>query len=183
MRDTNPIPEPAHDARAVFEILVREHADMLTLYIRSIVRDPGSIDDLFQETMLVAWRRLADYDRTRPFAPWLRGIAAKLALARHRERGRLIQLADEATLAAIDERFDTLARRPGDTFRDRIGRVALCITRLPEDFREVIDMAYTRGMQLRQIADALELNEETVKKRIQRARRVLADCVIDGEPA
>ena len=35
--------------------------------------------------MLTAWRRLGDYDHTRPFGPWLRGIATRLVL-RHRDR-------------------------------------------------------------------------------------------------
>ena len=64
------------DARAVFDILVHEHADMLAAYLRTLLGRDSSLDDIFQETMLVAWRRLEDYDRSRPFAPWLRGIAA-----------------------------------------------------------------------------------------------------------
>ena len=35
---------------------------------------PGNHVDLFQETMVVAWRRLDDFDHTRPFGPWLRGL-------------------------------------------------------------------------------------------------------------
>ena len=66
------------DARKLFETLVREHADMLTVYLRSALGDTSDVDDLFQETMVVAWRRLDDFDQTRPFGPWLRGIARNL---------------------------------------------------------------------------------------------------------
>ena len=61
------------DAADVFAILVREHADRLLAYLRATV-PASSVDDLFQETVLVAWRRLPDYDRARPFGAWLRGI-------------------------------------------------------------------------------------------------------------
>src|SRR5438477_13029302 len=40
----------AMDAEGLFEILMREHAGMLTVYLRSVVHDPASEDDLFQET-------------------------------------------------------------------------------------------------------------------------------------
>jgi len=37
--------------------------------------DQTAADDIWQETMLVAWRRFDDDDTTRPFGAWLRGIA------------------------------------------------------------------------------------------------------------
>ena len=60
------------DAKKLFETLVREHADMLTVYLRAALGDVPEVDDLFQETMIVAWRRLDDFDQTRSFAAWLR---------------------------------------------------------------------------------------------------------------
>src|SRR4030095_1216705 len=85
---TPPVNQPptGPSARQVFEILVHEHADMLTAFLRSLVLDSSAIHDLFQETMLVAWRRLADYDRARPFGPWLRGIAGVLVMEHRRKR-------------------------------------------------------------------------------------------------
>jgi RNA polymerase sigma factor (sigma-70 family) len=74
------------DDRDIFTILVRENTDMLTAYLRSVVRDPATVDDLFQETMLTAWRKLDEFDRRRPFGAWLRGIAARLVLAERRKR-------------------------------------------------------------------------------------------------
>ena len=169
--------DPSHPGRTVFEILVREHADMLTAYLRSLVRDPGTVDDLFQETMLTAWRRLDDYDRSRPFAPWLRGIARNLALASHRTASRVLYTEDQTILEDLDKRFDRFGSLPGDGFRDRLAHVADCLGHLPETFREALSMVYSRNMLCRQVAESLSLNEETVKKRVQRARQMLADCV------
>jgi RNA polymerase sigma-70 factor (ECF subfamily) len=63
------------DAKTLFETLVREHADMLTVYLRSALGDVSDVYDLFQETMIVAWRRLDDFDHRRSFGAWLRGVA------------------------------------------------------------------------------------------------------------
>ena len=68
-------------AKRAFEILVRENSRMLLVYLRSLVRDEAAIDDLFQETMMVAWRRLDQCDLGRPFGPWVRGITSRIVLA------------------------------------------------------------------------------------------------------
>ena len=73
------------DIKSVFEILIRENTDMLLAYLRSAVRDEHAIDDLYQEIFLTAWKRLEDYDRQRPFGPWLRGIASRVVLAYYRK--------------------------------------------------------------------------------------------------
>lgn len=165
----------------IFEILVREHADMLTAYLRSVLDDTSSVDDLFQETMIVAWRRLADYDRSRPFGPWLRGIARNIALAHFRRRAAQPVWCSDAVLETIDRRFEEMGRRSGDTFRDRVERLLDCITRLPDGLRRVVEFAYGRGMLLRQIAISLDEQEEAIKKRAQRARKLLLDCLTTEE--
>src|SRR5438477_9319038 len=96
---------PQVDARAVFEILVREHADMLGAYLRTLLGSDSSLDDIYQETMLVSWRRLADYDRSRPFAPWLRGIAQILVLEHARKKRARPLTTDPLVLVEIDRRF------------------------------------------------------------------------------
>ena len=59
MPDPLAMPDSPIQAETVFEILVRENAGMLTTYLRAVVWDPAVVDDLFQDTMLVAWRRLS----------------------------------------------------------------------------------------------------------------------------
>jgi RNA polymerase sigma-70 factor (ECF subfamily) len=170
-------PAPKIEARAVFEILVREHAEMLGAYLRTLVGADSSFDDVFQETMLVAWRRLADYDRTRPFAPWLRGIAQVLVMEHARKKKARPVTADPLVLVEIDKRFEVLGRGPGDTFAERAERIWLCVARLPESMREAINLVYVRGMQIGAAAESLGESRETVGKRVQRGRQLLAECL------
>lgn len=170
-------PSRAIEARAVFEILVREHADMLGAYLRTLVGSDSSFDDLFQETMLVAWRRLPDYDRSRPFAPWLRGIAQVLVLEHGRKKRARPITADPDVLMEIDRRFDLLGRSSGDTFREKAERVWGCVGRLPEAMREAIHLVYVRGVQIGAAAESLNVGREAFGKRVQRARQLLAECL------
>ncbi|MFG0252142.1 MAG: sigma factor-like helix-turn-helix DNA-binding protein, partial [Phycisphaerales bacterium JB038] len=73
-------------------------------------------------------------------------------------------------------------RFPADTFRERLHRLRGCLDKLPQHMREVIDLAYGRGLLLREIATALDAGGEAIKKRMQRARRMLTDCMgLTGE--
>lgn len=172
----------ARDAQSVFEILVREHADMLAAYLRSLLYNASSVDDLFQQTMLVAWRRLDDFDRSRPFAPWLRGIAQRLVLEHHRRGKGKASAMDPAVLSELDERYNELERRPGDTFKEKTARLAECLQKLPEAMREAIDLVYARGMLMSAAAVSAGSSEEALKKRVQRARQLLGECVRAAEP-
>jgi hypothetical protein len=98
--------EAVMDAKSLFEILMREHSGMLTAYLHTVVRDPSAADDLFQEIWMTAWRRLDDFDKSRPFGPWLRGIAAKVILAWRRQQRHAWLLCDEQVLEHLDHRCE-----------------------------------------------------------------------------
>lgn len=170
-------PSDAHKARDVFEILVRENADMLSAYLHSSVDDESAVDDLFQETMIVAWKRLADFDRSRPFGPWLRGIARNLVLAHYRSKRKLPVWYSAETLDAIEARFQDLFARSNRSFGEQAEDLFSCIQRLSERLRSIIEMIYARDMSSSQVAHALGEQESTVRKRAQRARTQLYDCL------
>jgi RNA polymerase sigma-70 factor (ECF subfamily) len=169
-------------ARELFEVLVREHGDALLASIRANA-GAANADDIFQDTVLVAWRRLADYDRTRPFGPWLRGIARLVALDYH-ARGRRVQLADPATFDFVErrlaafERFRGEGAEPAMGFRERLAALEDCLSRLPAMYSTVVQAAYRDARPLAEVARNLEESEETIKKRLQRARALLEQCLV-----
>ncbi len=165
------------DATNLFEILIHEHADMLMMYLRSVVRDAAVVDDLFQETMLTAWNRLDQFDRQRPFGPWLRGIAAKLVLAWSRKSARQPRLCDDETLSHINDRLSQMQRLSGDTLEEKLAALHDCLSHLPDSYRQIIDLRYREERKPADITSLLRLNAETVKKRLQRARAMLLDCL------
>ena len=156
---------------------MRENADMLMAYLRSSLDNTADIDDLFQETMIVAWRRLDDYDRTRPFGLWVRGIARNLVLAHYRKRSSLPKWCTPEVLDALDKRFEKMATGAGDSFRDQAEALLNCIKKLTAPLRQVIELVYERGMSYREVALAINQQEDAVRKRAQRARAQLNDCL------
>jgi RNA polymerase sigma-70 factor (ECF subfamily) len=164
-------------ARDLFEILVRENADMLTAFIRSSVRDPVMVDDLFQETMLVAWKKLDAYDKERPFGPWLRGIAVRLILAYRRKSAKGFALCNAEVLEFLESRHEALGRQRGDTLDEKLECLRDCVQALPSRYRVAIELRYGQEMSSVPLAERLGISTEALKKRLQRGRARLLDCL------
>ncbi len=165
------------EAKTVFEILVRENQAMLMTYLRAVIRDQHIAEDLFQDTMLIAWKKLDRYDRTRPFGPWLRGIAAKLVMAHFRKAKADLMVVDDETLEYLSQQLQHISERPGDTWGDKTAALTRCIETLSEHYREAIQLRYFERTSAMQIAAKTQTSVETVQKRLQRARSKLLDCL------
>lgn len=167
------------DARDVFEILIREHADLLMAFIRATIRDTALADDIFQETLLTAWRRLPDYDKSRPFGPWLRGIAGNVVLSAHRQNKRAAVLCDGELLEHLNQRCEWFAKSSNaDTLEEKLDALRECVGSLPDPYREAIESRLVSVDESSEsVAARLGIGLETLKKRLQRARGRLLDCL------
>lgn len=165
-------------SHALFEILVRENIEMVRAFLLSSVRDPATVEDLVQESFVVAWRNLARYDRQLPFGPWVRGIAGRLLLNHRRKVGRSkMYYCDETVLAAIDREFEGLGSLRGDTLGDKLDVMRACVGKLPEAQRNALALHYETGLHCREIAQRLGLGLEAVKKHLQRGRAGVLRCM------
>jgi len=168
-------PGHAPDAADVFAILVREHGERLLAYLRASVPS-SAVDDIFQDTVLVAWRRLPDYDRTRPFGAWLRGIARNIVLDFWSRSGRE-RPTDDSILDGIERRAERHDRVDREEFRAQLSNLDECVAALPDEYRTVIHMCYRLDAPVAQIAAEVGASVEAVKKRLQRARAMIAACM------
>ena len=166
------------EARELFEILVRETVDSVRAFLLSSMPDRSAVDDLVQETYLVAWRNLDRYDRDLPFGPWVRGIAAKLMLNHRRKYARSkVHFCDATTLQMLDRRFEEFDDLAGDTFDEKMDALRDCIGQLSPGHRSTVDLHYQHGLGCKAIAERLGKGLEAVKKQLQRARSALQRCL------
>jgi RNA polymerase sigma-70 factor len=149
---------------------------MVLAMLRSMVYDKNAVDDLYQETMITAWRTLDRYDEQRPFGPWLRGIARFQTLAYYRKVKRLPTFDTTLVVDHIETRLDEITSRPGDTWEEKIDALDDCLQHLPEDARNIVALHYEQDLATGVIASRLRMSREAIKKRLQRARARLTDC-------
>jgi RNA polymerase sigma-70 factor (ECF subfamily) len=168
----------------LFAILVREHELGLAAFVRACVHDAGDADDLVQETFIAAWQQLEGYDAARPFARYLRGIARHEIMdyfARCTATRRHVHVLPPEAVAALGDEFERLNRPArGEVYRDCFAALAECLSQaLSKQDREVVERAYRESQPCRVIADHLGQTVEAIKKRLQRARAALRECIVN----
>ncbi len=163
------------NARDLFDILAREQAPMLGVYLRCLV-NASEVDDLLQETLVTAWRNLDKFDRTKPIGPWLRGIARNLALAHHRQMQRTTSF-DPDWLNGLEDRCAALQQQQGDTLDEKLAGLRHCIEQLPEPYKQTIKLRYQQEKLGEVLANELQITVENLKKRLQRGKQWLSECL------
>ena len=165
--------DPGAGGQEAFRILVERHGPMILGLCRSLVSDPHDAEDAFQATFLVLVRRRRAIWVRDSIGPWLHGVASRVAQrARQRksqrrrvEGARLDDIADARTSSpsVLTDEFDS----------DRA--IHEEITRLPASLRESIVLCGLQGLTYGAAARQLNVPEPTIRGRIRRARRRLAN--------
>ena len=149
-------------------------------YFNKLVWDAGEAEDLLQRTLLELERSLREktYDPARSFNAWmwLKAHTQFAQWARERER-RMLPLPEEDqgalsdALARIDDRLDAAAILR--VVQDRLGDATY----------EVFVLYYEAGLTQGEVAEAVDLDRKTVRKRLEAAHRLIDRVLGDHEEA
>src|SRR5262249_8746390 len=120
---------------ALVQSLVQEHQAGVRAFIRALGVDRAWVDDVAQETFLIAYRKLDEWDRTREAGRWLRGIARLLALNERRKAARRSRLLDGGLAELL---IDHAERDPEaiTTASDLLAALNSCLQELPQPERD-----------------------------------------------
>ena len=146
-----------------FEALFRRHQPEVYGWIVRIVRNPAAAEDLTIETFWLIYVRRARFDPERPFAPWARRIATRLAIDYLRSERHAAELPPPPLPSAPDQLI-------GDELQ---GRIRAAFTSLPARLRVAATLALIEELPYQEIADALDISLSAVKMRVARAVRHL----------
>jgi RNA polymerase sigma-70 factor (ECF subfamily) len=183
--------------RDAFEALVEPLRRGLHLHCYRMMGSLADADDMVQESLLKAWRRIDTFGHRAPFQAWLYKIATNACLSELTTRGRPRFLAARQwsggppPLAEI-EHLQPYPNRLLDDAADPAARfdmkesVALAfiavIQLLPPRQRAVLLMRDVLSWSAREVADSLECSVASVNGALQRARSTVRARVQSGEP-
>jgi RNA polymerase sigma factor (sigma-70 family) len=160
--------DPGPAAQEAFRILVERHGPMVLGLCRSLVRDQHEAEDAFQATFLVLVRKAASIERRDTVAPWLYGVASRVA---RRARTRLLRRQQREV--PVTAEVPACDRRTSDEFATE-QLLHEEITRLPETFRKPVILCCLQGLSYDLAAQTLGLKEPTLRGRLERAKKRLA---------
>jgi RNA polymerase sigma-70 factor (ECF subfamily) len=129
-------------------------------------------DEVVSETFVVAWRRLADVPE--PALPWLLAVARNVIRDNYRAETRR-----EAFAAELPTWLDTAERDVAEQVAERLA-VVRALAALPEDDREILILIAWQGLSPRDAAHVVGCSAATLRVRLHRARKRLAQAMDGG---
>ena len=158
------------DQQAFLALYDRYSAQIHALTLH-ILGDPMLAEEATQDTFIKFWGRARQYVSERgSFLVWLMTIARRTALDRLRMEGRRPLLSDARD---PDTLWPVLPDNSHDPDEARWRSLYFAVCSLPDDQRQVIDLAYYQGMSQSEISAELGWPLGTVKTRMRAAMEAL----------
>ena len=154
-----------------FSELVRRHEDRVYALAYRLMGNRQDALDATQEVFLQLLRKLGRYERHSAFSTWLYRVATNVCYDLLRRRKRQPVLSSDSEPPAVEdprsaEGFDAVEMRP---------ELDRALAQLSEEFRAVVVLHDIEQLRYSDIAEILEVPVGTVKSRLSRARRELAE--------
>ena len=171
------LPAPQDDAQLVvrarqgeefaFEVLYRRHVQFVAAVAFRVGRVTADVDDIVQETFVIAFRRISQLAQPGAFRGWLAQIAISLVHRRLRF-SRLFRLFRDD-----DEREATLASMASSEaspeVRAQLAQVDAIVGRLPLEQRTAWILRFVLGCTLEEVAAGGHCSLATAKRRLASA--------------
>jgi RNA polymerase sigma-70 factor (ECF subfamily) len=168
--------EQAGPARARLE-LAEIYEEYFTFVWRSALRlgtARAHVDDVVQETFLVAHRRLPGFEGRSSMKTWLFGILFNVVRAQRRSRAAIAGATADADPEAVADPAGGPHERAAKVEAARLVERVLAV--LDDDKRAVFVLAELEQMSAPDIAATLAIPLNTVYSRLRLARREFADA-------
>jgi RNA polymerase sigma-70 factor (ECF subfamily) len=184
-RDSELLERARQGDAAAFDMLIRRHDKHLYRIARGVFSDDHEAEDAVQETYIRAFAGLRNFRGAASLRTWLTRIVLNEAIRRRRRRPSMVDL---DALHAAQERTRRPIHSPALTARERDPERAAAqsqirkmlekaIDDLPAAFRIVFVMRDVEETSTADTASLLGIEEETVKTRLHRARRILRESL------
>jgi len=172
------------DYDAVLEALMERHGQKALNLAYSMMRDHSLAEDLAQVSFVKLWQALPKYDGRAQLSSLLYTITRNTCLSELRKRGRMVSLDaltdadndDEAPLQLAED-VDHAARTGAAYDVERL------LATLPENYRLVVSLYYLEDCSVDEVAQMLDMPENTVKSLLHRGRKRLAAAALPLEKA
>ena len=156
---------------AVIRAITQLYADESTVML--YLSDHGQAEDATQDTWIKAWKHMDDFEKKNIAneKAWLLRIAIntckdyrRTAWFRHIDRSKALDELPPRLVAAEPE--------------DRT--LTLTVMDLPDRYKQVILLYYFQGLTMQETADALDVSQATVHRRLEKAEELLKGSLTGG---
>ena len=166
------------DIQAFEELFSSNYTHIYNLCYR-MMRNSQDAEDMLQETMLKAWRKLKSFKQSSSFSTWLHRIAANTCLDAIRQRKN-----NKTSLEEMNEYGKELTDEDSVSFDERsVQRQVIeeALASLKERDRIIIILRDVQGYSYEEMSQILECPMGTVRSRLSRARQSMVKILNEME--
>lgn len=162
------------DRCAALDILLCRYWEPIVAYAEKYVANSDAAEDIAQETFVRLWESRESWRSTGSVRSFLYRVAHNLALNEERSRRIRLQRSDQVAEA---NGSGARVRTPVERFEERErGRMLdEAIAALPRRRREILRMTKLRGLSYREVAQLLDISQQTVANQLSAALSSLRD--------
>lgn len=168
----------AGDRRAQ-ETLFRRYAVMANAQAFRLAPWPDEVDDIVQDAFLEALKHLHRLNEPSRFAGWFRTIVVRMSMRRIRRHKLQVRLGLARQHDALDADAFVSESAPPD-IQTELRQVYSQIEQLPTEARVALVLQRVEHLTIREIAERMGISEPTVKRRLRKANRLLAQRLAPG---
>lgn len=144
---------------------IDNHADTVRKICFVQCKNEADVDDLFQEIFLKYYQYKGNFDNIEHEKAWF--IRVTINACHDFFRGwfkKKAELTDDFSKFSIDPKNES-------------GKLLEYVRELKPKLRDVLYLHYYEGYTMKEVAEILEINENTVSTRIQRGRKALKEMI------
>ena len=165
--------------RGAMDLLIERYQRLLFEYLLRFCGNSHDAEDIYQDTMVKVCCKADQFEAGREFRPWLYSIATNTAIDAMR-KARRHQVASLQNVSDTEDESpyqnimqDSRAKEPWQIIvnEEERSRIRSTVNRLPDLYRQAINMHYYGDMQYEDISGRLEIPLGTVKSRIHAAKK------------
>lgn len=156
------------DASA-FEVFYKAYYTKLFRFILRMTRQPESVEELIQETLLVVWEKPKGFNHNSKISTWVYGIAYNKAL---KSMSKAAGRGSDVNVDDVMETMDDSLANPAHNLESE-DWLSCALAMLSPGQRAVIELTFYHDLPYQDIAKILNCPENTVKTRMFHARKKL----------
>jgi RNA polymerase sigma-70 factor (ECF subfamily) len=160
---------------------VAQHLPYLKRIVRRLTRCDTMTDDIVQQTMLKALVHADQFRFESTLKTWLTSIAMNELRQVYRSKWRMRSVPLMTENLEGDQSPQVESPSPSYQASERRALLRQAVSRLPEEYRCVVELCDLQSLPLQEAAARLQLSASAVKARRHRARKKLRPFVVNLE--
>lgn len=158
--------------KSAYKDLVQRHKDFAFTVAYRILNHREEAEEAAQDAFMQAFAGLKEFNRTAKFTTWFYRIVFNAALGAKRRQKPTEAITEVHTLAySVMDTTQNLHKK------ERLAQIQQALAKLSADDVTMITLFYLKEHSLEEIADITLISAETIKVKLHRARKRLAETL------